>query len=94
MSVFSTSTGLVCYRGVGLLPHYTAAQEDLAQSMSRDDGLPIIAVPEAAGLVVKQGAARTVGPEAVWTVNSTSSTQHSPGSFLSFVGDIAAHSDR
>lgn len=77
--------GLGLLSGVGLLPHYTTDQEDLAHSISRDYALPIIAVPEAAGLVVEHGAARTVGPEAVWTVTSTSSTQHSPGSLLSLI---------
>ena len=79
--------GLGLLPAIGLLPHYTADQQDLAQSISRDLGQPIVGVPEAAGLVVKMGAAETVGPEAVWTVNSESAVKYAPGSILSFTDD-------
>jgi dipeptidase E len=76
--------GLGLLPAIGLLPHYTADQQDLAQSISRDLGQPIIGVPEAAGLVVEKGAVETVGPEPVWTVTSESTVKHAPGSILSF----------
>jgi dipeptidase E len=78
--------GLGLLRGVDLLPHYTPDQEEQARSLSRDHGVPVIAVPEAAGLVVEQGQARTVGPEAVWTIDSGTATRHAPGSLLHLPG--------
>jgi dipeptidase E len=74
--------GLGLLPGVDLLPHYAPDQLDLARSWSRDHGRPVVAVPEAAGLVIEDGAARAVGPEAVWTVTDTSAVRHVPGSRL------------
>lgn len=76
--------GLGLLPTIGLLPHYTADQQDLAQSISGHLGRPVIGVPEAAGLVVENGAVETVGPEAVWTVTSESAVKHTPGRILSF----------
>jgi dipeptidase E len=76
--------GLGLLPAVGLLPHYTAEQQDRAQSISRDLGQPVVGVPEAAGLVVDKDAVETVGPEPVWTVTSASTAKHAPGSILSF----------
>jgi hypothetical protein len=74
--------GLGLLPGVALLPHYITDQQDLAHSLSRNYALPILGVPEAAGLVVEHGAVRTVGPEATWTINGGSAVQHAPGSLL------------
>jgi len=76
--------GLGLLPGVGLLPHYRAKQQGLAQSISQDLGQPVVGVPEAAGLVVDKGAVEAVGPEAVWTVTGASIAKHPPGSILSF----------
>lgn len=75
--------GLGLLRGFGLLPHYTLDQQDRARSMSRELARPIVAVPETAGLVVDRGDARTVGPDAVWTITGGGSIRHPPGHLLS-----------
>jgi dipeptidase E len=91
----SNDVGLLDFEGlgllpaIGLLPHYTVDQQDLAQSFSRDLGQLIIAVPEAAGLVVGKGTVETVGPEEVWTVTSESTVSHAPGSILSSTDGLA-----
>lgn len=74
--------GLGLLTGVDLLPHYTPDQLDRARLWSRGHGRPVVAVPEAAGLVIEDGAARAVGPEAVWTVTGTSAVRYAPGSRL------------
>jgi dipeptidase E len=79
--------GLGLLPGIGLLPHYTVDQQDLAHSISRGLGRPVIAVPEAAGLVVEQGRVRTVGPDPVWTVTPGRAVGHPPDSLLSFTDD-------
>jgi dipeptidase E len=76
--------GLGLLSGIGFLPHYTSHQENLARSLSRRYRLPIVAVPEAAGLIVEGAAVRVVGPEAVWTVDSATANRHEPGSLLPF----------
>jgi dipeptidase E len=74
--------GLGLLPAVALLPHYTVDQQDLAHSISRDLGQPVVAVPEAAGLVVAEGRIRTVGPGGVWTVTGDRAVEHAPGSAL------------
>ena len=74
--------GLGLLPGFSFLPHYTVDHQQRTQSVSRDLGRPIVAVPEAAGLTVVQGVVQTVGPETVWTVTGSTATEHTPGSTL------------
>jgi dipeptidase E len=80
--------GLGLLPAIGLLPHYTADQQDLAQTISRDLATPVIGVPEAAGLVVTRGTVETVGPRPVWTVTSEDAVEHAPGSILAFTRTV------
>lgn len=77
-------TGLGLLPALGLLPHYTVDQQEVAQNISGQLGRPVIGVPEAAGLMVENGAVETVGPQPVWTITTEGAVKHTPGHTLPF----------
>jgi dipeptidase E len=77
-------TGLGLLPAIGLLPHYTVDQQEVAQAISGRLNRPVIGVPEAAGLVVENGAVETVGPQPVWTITTEGAIRNTPGHSLSF----------
>lgn len=62
-----------------LLPHATEADLPQAQRWSERLGAPLLAVPEAAGVVVDAGRATAVGPDPVWGVTASSAERLDPG---------------
>lgn len=61
-------SGLGLLPGVSLLPHYSVEQENLAREWSRQHQVPVIGVPERAGVVVDGEIVSAVGPEPVWII--------------------------
>lgn len=61
-------SGLGLLPGVSLLPHYSPEQENAAREWSRRHQVPVIGVPERAGVVVDGGIVSAVGPELVWII--------------------------
>lgn len=80
-------TGLGLVPGVGVLPHFTPDQEPAARSFSYAYAVPILGIPEAAGLISHDGIIRTVGPDPVWTIDGDVTIQHRPGSALPLSGN-------
>lgn len=74
-----TTQGLDLLVGAVVHPHYDDGQADEVQRWAREHGRPVLALPERSGLVVEQGNARNVGPEAVHLVSGTGVHTHPAG---------------
>lgn len=66
--------GLDVLGGALVRPHYLARHLDEARDWARQTGRTVLGIPEDAGLVVTDGAARNVGPATVHVVTSTTDT--------------------
>lgn len=75
-------TGLSLLTGIAFLPHYTADQKDATSVWSHQHGLPVLAVPERAGVVMEDGGLRAVGPESVWKIDGSRATAYDSGDML------------